>query len=162
MESCRACHAGKLYVCEYCGTLNKTSYCNCEEARNERDGKIDQLNYERAEKLTPEQYDGWIYREGYGYEEGYFKDVETLEEYCEENNIELPAWVYCCELIDCKLNIDLAIEDMLEDSFEDARNRLKDENELYDFIEKWNAKQNIANIYPDRTRVVVFKKGVLE
>ena len=67
----------------------------------------------------------------------------------------MPDWVYCCEGMNHVLDIDSAIESMLDEAYEDARDDLKDEKELYDFVEKWNAKQNIISYYPDYKRVVV-------
>lgn len=158
IEACRECHTGKLYVCKYCHKANKTDYCSCKEAREARDN----ARFEKAEKLTPDQYDGWVYFDGMGYNEGYFESLNALIEHCEDEGIEAPGWVYCCTEMSHKLYIDSAIERMLDDAFEDARDHLVDEKELYDFVDKWNAKQTVTSYYPNYKRVVVLRKGLEE
>lgn len=140
----------KVYYCEECEAETRKYVLLC-------DGCNDRRLYNKAEKLTPDQYDGWIQRDGYGYNEGYFKSVDALVEWCEDEDIDLPDWVFCCEGTKHELDIDNAIENMLEDAFEDARDHLVDEKELFDFVKRWNAKQNIISYYPDYKRVVVLK-----
>ena len=158
IETCRECHTGKLYICKHCQKGNKSDYCNCKKAWEERTIKRDISYCEKAEKLFPIQYDGWVYFEGLGYNEGYFESVGELIEYCEDEGIDVPDWVYCCKGERHLLDIDSAIESMLDEAYEDARDDLKDEKELYDFVEKWNAKQNITSYYPDYKRIVVLKE----
>ncbi|HZK28050.1 MAG TPA: hypothetical protein VFD00_11010 [Thermoclostridium sp.] len=158
IETCRECHTGKLFVCPHCQKPNKSDYCNCKESRDARDKKRDDAHFEKAEKLTTEQYDGSIYAEGYGCQEGYFDSVDELIEYCEYEEIPVPDWVYCCKPITHTLDIDSAIERMLEDAFEDAGDCLVDEDKLIDFVDEWNAKQTVTSYYPDYKRVVVLSK----
>ena len=157
IETCRECHTGKLYICKWCDKPNKSDYCNCDTASRIRTYKAMDAHYEKAKRLLPEQYEGWIYAEGLGYNEGYFESVDTLIEYCEDEGIDVPDWVYCCEETSHTLDIDSAIDSMLDEAFEGARDHLKDEKELYDFVDKWNAKQSIISYYPDYKRVVVLK-----
>lgn len=162
IEACRECHTGKLYVCKHCQRPNRTDYCNCKEAREARNKVADDAHFEKAEKLTPEQYDSWVYVDGYGYNEGYFESVDALTEHCEGEDIPVPEWVYCCREMSHKLDIDSAIENMLDDAFEDARDHLVDEKGLYDFVDEWNAKQTLTSYYPDHKRVVVLRNGLEE
>lgn len=157
IETCRECYAGKLYICKHCQKGSGSDYCSCEKAREERIIQRDISYYEKAEKLSPVQYDGWVYFEGLGHNEGYFEGVDELIEYCEDEEIDMPDWVYCCKGERHLLDIDSAIESMVEEAYEDAREHLKDEKELYDFVEKWNAKQNIISYYPDYKRIVMLK-----
>lgn len=155
IEVCRECHTGKLYICKHCQRPNRTDYCNCKEAREARNKVADDAHFEKAEKLTPEQYGGWVYVDGLGFNEGYFDSVNALIEHCEDEGIEVPDWAYCCIEVNHELDIYSAIENMLDDAFEDARDCLVDENELYDFVAKWNSKQTVKSYYPD------YKKAVL-
>lgn len=155
IETCRECHTGKLYICKYCEKPNKSDFCNCKIAQEKRYAKRDINHYEKAEKLTPKQYDGWVYSDGLGYNEGYFDSTDALLEWCEDEEVEVPEFAFCCTEERHLLDIDSAIESMLEEAYEDARDYLKDEQELYDFVKKWNAKQNIISYYPDYKRVVV-------
>lgn len=138
--------------CEDCGKeLRPRWHSNiCEPCRIER-------LFTKAKKLTPEQWDGWVQKDGYGYNEGYFESVDDLLECCKDEGIEPPDWVFCCGSIDHKLDADNILDDMLVDAYEDAREALVDEEELYQFIEAWNAKQKVATYYLDYTKVVVLK-----
>lgn len=157
VEPCRECNAGKLYVCKHCKKANKNNYCNCNKAREVRNIARDTAHYEKAEKLNPEQCNSWVYAEGIGYNEGYFESVDALIEHCEDEGMEIPDWVYCCVEQKHKLDIDCAIEHMLDDAFEGARDCLTDEKELCKFVEEWNAKQNIVSYYPDYKKVVILQ-----
>lgn len=158
METCTLCHSGKVYVCRYCGSFDKNNDCNCKEAENERARRTEKRRYLRAEKLTTEQYDGWVYKEGFGDNGGFFEDVETLKEFCRGNGLECPRWVYCCKSLRYKLDIDKAISDMLEDASEEAKSYLKDMKGLREFVTRWNAKQNVGSLHPDYKRIVVIEK----
>ena len=140
----------KAYLCEECGIGVAIYRKTCDTCNDKR-------LFSEAEKLIPEQYSGWVYREYYGHNNGYFESIDELIEWCEDGEIKLPEWVFCCKGERHLLDIDSAIESMLDEAYEDARYDLKDEKELYDFVEKWNAKQNIISYYPDYKRVVVLK-----
>lgn len=149
-ESAEKCCTPKF--CEDCGVELKPWWYRtiCKPCHEKR-------QFNNAEKLTPEQWDGWVQRDGYGYNEGYFESLDDLLEYCKDEDIKPPNWVFCCELVEHKLDIDDAIETMLEEAHEDARDYLINEDELRQFIEEWNAKQKVATYYPDYSRVVVLK-----
>ena len=139
--------------CEDCGVEIKKYLIRCKACGLKR-------KFERAEKLTPERYSGWVYSEEVdGYNEGYYADVDELVEYCEDNDVPVPDWVFCCTPYEFKLDIDSALERMTEDAYEGADDHLVDVKELREFVEKWNAKQSIISYYPDYKRVVVLKSG---
>lgn len=65
--NCKRCYNGKLYKCKFCGTLNNTDFCRCEEARTERDIKFrsrqyenNQERYKKATKIHIKEYDGML------------------------------------------------------------------------------------------------------
>ena len=117
----------------------------------------DKRLFDKAEKLTPAQWDGWVQRDGYGYNEGYFESIGDLLEHCKDEGIETPEWVFCCEKIHHRIDIDNILFDMLEEAHEDARDCIVDEEELCRFVKEWNAKQTVATYYPDYSKVVVLK-----
>jgi len=153
-DKAEKCCAPKF--CEDCGVEVKKYLIRCKACGLKR-------KFERAEKLTPEEYDGWVYSEEVdGYNEGYYADVDEFVEHCEDNDVPVPDWVFCCYEHKHRLDIDSALERMTEDAYEGADEHLVDVNELYEFVEKWNAKQNIVSYYPDYKRVVVLKKQGVE
>lgn len=115
--------------------------------------------YDKAEKLTPDQWDDWVQRDGYGYNDGFFESVDDLLEYCKDTGSEPPDWVFCCKGIRHQLDADQILDNMLDDAYDDAPDQIVDEDSLRDFIKAWNAKQIVSTYYPDYTKVVVLKTG---
>lgn len=160
-----------------CGKCNKKAYFDrqlaedcckpryCEDCGKELDPKwyrtvcepchITRL-FSKAEKLT--EWDGWVYREGYGYNDGYFSSVDELLQYCEDEGEDPPEWVFVCSETKHELDTDNILENMLDDAYEGARDHLVDEKELYDFIEAWNKKQYVTSYYPDYKKVLIIEK----
>lgn len=135
--------------CEVCGAEIPRYKIMCEPCRMKS-------IYEKAEKLV--KWDGWVYCEGLGYDEGFFTSIDDLEEYCEDTKTDLPAWVLAVEEVHHAIDVDSVIETMLENAYEDAIDNLVDEQELRDFIDAWNAKQTVTTYYPDYKRVVLVKE----
>lgn len=63
--------------CEDCGVAVKKYRICCEPCGLKR-------LFDKAEKLQPEQWDGWVCWEGIGYNEGYFSSIGGLIEHCEK------------------------------------------------------------------------------
>lgn len=134
--------------CEDCGgeLPYRWPFTVCKSCREKR-------LFNDAVKL--ESWDGCIYAEGYGLDDGYFLSVLDLLDYCDDENIEPPKWVFACHEIRHQIDIDDALEMMLDDAHEGAEDALVDIDELRKFIEKWNSKQSVVSYYPDRTRIVL-------
>lgn len=139
----------KNYNCEDCGVEIPRYRLLCDTCSLKR-------KFEKAEKLT--KWDGWVYWEGLGYNEGYFRDIGELIEHCEDEGIAVPDWVFTCTPTNHKLDIKYAIEIMLDDAYEDAYEGLIDLDELEEFIDKWNAKQRIVTYYPNYKKILLVKK----
>lgn len=140
----------KPYHCEDCGVETRRYWTVC-------DSCITKRKYEKVEKLT--KWDGWVYWEGHGCNDGYFSSLDELLEYCYDNEIDQPKWVFVCKKKDHKLNLSHAIDDMLDDAYDGAADRLVDVGELEDFIDRWNDKQDITTYYPDWSKVLLLEGG---
>lgn len=46
LQSCPSCYGGVINICKHCGKENKSDWCNCEKANNER--SVDYANIECA------------------------------------------------------------------------------------------------------------------
>lgn len=137
--------------CEDCGIEVKKYRICCEPCGLNR-------QFEKAEKLQPEQGDGWVHSDEVGgYNEGYFSSLGALIDHCEDEGIPVPKWVFCCKPIEHKLDVEHALESMLEEAYEDAYDDLVDVDELQKFVDEWNAKQTVTTYYPDEKRVVFTK-----
>ena len=143
-ESAEVCCAPKF--CEACGVEVPQYRILCYACADKR-------RYERAEKIT--EWDGWVFAEGLGYMDGYFRDIGELIEYCEDDEIDIPEWVFACKPKRHELDIDTALEYMTEDAYEDAYGDLRQVDELREFVREWNKAQDIISYYPDYSRVVI-------
>ena len=64
-------------------------------------------------------------------------------------------WVYCCKVETFADLITYKSMVKKPTKTQEAFKRLK--KRIYDFVEKWNAKQNIISYYPDYKRIVMLK-----
>lgn len=135
--------------CSDCGVEVKNYRIRCEPCSLKK-------RFAEAEKIT--DWDGAVYWEGRGYNEGYFWTVDDLYEYCDNEEIEVPEWVFVCESDKHQLDIESSLENMLSDAYEDAAEDLVDEKELIDFVEQWNQKQTVTSYYPDYKKVLLLKE----
>ncbi len=140
----------KPYHCEDCGIETPRYWLVCESCRTKR-------QYEKAEKLT--KWDGWVCWEGHGCDDGYFPSIYELLNYCTDEDIDPPRWVFVCKKTEHRICVDNVLDQMLDDAHEGAADNLVDVQELYDFVEAWNAKQDIITYYPDYGKVLLLKGG---
>ena len=90
------------YKCTYCGTdvdrkTYRTACPSCIEANQKAK---EAARFEAAEKVT--QWDGWLYSEAYGSNDGYFQEVEDFREWIEsesDEGTEMPGYVWTCDPI---------------------------------------------------------------
>ena len=144
----RAENCCKPKFCECGAEIKYSGWTVCEPCKEKK-------QYERAEKLT--EWDGWVSWEGYGSNDGYFSSVNDLLEYCEDEEISPPKWVFVCKEQEHKIDIDRVIDIMIDDAYEGAGDHLVDVKELEEFIDGWNDKQNITTYYPDYKRVLILE-----
>jgi hypothetical protein len=175
IESCRRCYTGKLFVCKYCGTANKTDHCNCKEAQEERNNKFyceqtkkDFDAYQKAEKIHYRDYDGKFILE----DSEYVKDIDDVAEWIYEQISEgndVPQYLWATESSP-HFSIDLldVISDKCEDGYEEMYEHLDTSSHLIveaqELIEKWEKEQGDSlNIYyKDYTKAILIKDLVEE
>lgn len=177
LNQCHNCYGrGVVPKCKYCGEpMIKKRHCypfecdneDCiEKEKLEREEKIkqDEINrYNKATKYTfetcPKEYIGMLYSEEYGYNEGYFTDIDELEDYCDSEDIEIPKYVYGTYKQEFSLGdaSDL-INDKLEESFEDSYTYIVDDDikELQKAFDKFDSeyKDALATYYQNRNVVI--------
>ena len=114
-----------------------------------------------AEDVTS-THDGWLYADGYGSDDGFFPDMESLLDYLademETEPVNRPEWVFACREEIRKLDLRQAVEDQLEsiceDGYEDMECSLSPE--LLAACERWNEenKQTLTVYHSDDTKKV--------
>jgi hypothetical protein len=128
--------------------------CQAEDARKERE------QFEKSEKLT--EWDGWIYSEGLGHRDGYFEDVADLLEYCEEEEIDPPSYVWVCDKIHfVNASIDTILDHIFDQAYEDFDlDDLDGVDELKAAIEKFNsANFDKVSYEPNCKKSLLITKG---
>lgn len=121
-------------TCNDCGTVINKNRSICTECWLKN-------KFEKGKKIKYSEY-----KEEYLYDESsekYFSDLEELEEYYYEIEINRPKWVFGCYGVPFQIDIDSALENASEEQYEDFdyENESIDLKDLLDFVEEWNKKQ---------------------
>lgn len=171
MYKCR--HCGNLHYfkvdaesccekvhCSKCGkNINPNSRSECEEKLCDKCKHIEILN--NTPRINCKNYDGPIFDECYNF----YNNLGELEDECENEDIELPDFVYpACKQKFSLLDKDpkLFVKRYLENSFEEHTNmcegyyfeNIKDHDEFVDFVSKWLNKQEIDVYYVDERSII--------
>lgn len=174
IESCRACHTGKLYVCKYCEKGNKTDHCSCKEASEERNNiyrrkqaEKDYEAYKKAEKIHYKDYNGKFLLP---YSD-YLKDIEDVSEWVTDmllDGEDIPEYLWSVEGVrHFSINIKDIISDKCEDGYEDMYSNLDTESPLLlqaqELIDQWQDEQGERlYIFNESYVMAVVIKGLVD
>jgi hypothetical protein len=127
--------------CSACGAEAKQYYTKCEACLSADRIKREADRFEKAEKV--ESWDGPVYCDSIGWNEGYFRDLGELEDWIadqyEEDGIAIPPYAWACNSIPfCQVDIDRIIENATQEAFEDWDGETEGYAELKAAIEKFN------------------------
>lgn len=140
-------------ICEDCGCEipHNSYYVVCDSCRSKREAVKEKERFNKAKHYTfedaPESSYQCMYSEVYGTNEGYFFDLDELEEYCQENDIEIPEYVWGTKLTKISMDADSIIESACEELHEDAEDQIDDREELQEILDKWCEKQSGTDTY---------------
>ena len=148
--------------CPKCGIEKPSYYVHCEKCRLENQynsgNKIPYLKY-KIDKMYDERRNKYYsdYEEMFeDYSENILSDEDDFTELTEEQlKSMMPKWLFGCEEVKFKVNIDPAIENAEEKMYEEFDD-IVDREELEQFVAKWNEKQNGVSYYPDYKTIIVF------
>lgn len=148
LESCSHCYSGVVRLCEHCGNpLNRYGQCKDKECRNKekilKEQEKELERYKKAKHYTletvPKEFVGMLYSDSCGYNEGYFTEIEDLEDYCDSEYTCKPSYVWGTVAIPFELNAYDIVQGALEDSYEYAFYDVNDEalKDLQDAMDKF-------------------------
>jgi hypothetical protein len=169
IESCRDCYNGKNYVCEYCGTTNKTDHCDCEGAKNERileEQNKEVIRFNNAEKINYKDYDGYFIWSDRAI------DKDGLEEELYEaiyNGEEPPKYIYATtkDLINVGIDIYDEISNNCSEGYEDMEDNLDMNSDklkqAQTLIDEWVVEQGTSlDCYTEDYSKVVMLDEIIE
>jgi hypothetical protein len=142
--------------CDTCGAELERYRTRCDKCRDKfRQARLAEM-LERAEKL--ESWDGWVYYENAGYQDGYFQSVDDLIEWLADNvdfESDWPEYVFVCKGRFDGIRLDRVLEDIEQDMYEDVRNDLHGIPELEAAINAFNtANVGVLTYEPDYSKAV--------
>lgn len=152
LQKCRNCYDGIIEICPKCGKP-KRGMCMNEECRAKREAEQEKSRYDKAHKYTienaPSENKIMFYSDVYGYNEGYFPEIEDLVDYCEDEDIKVPDYIWGTTetqiFVDAYDIIESACDDLWEGAFDSIGS--EDIAELQDFLDDWCANQTGTKTY---------------
>lgn len=122
---CNNCNHGVLNVCKECGDISKNTMCWKLACRKKREYENEIIRKEKAKKYTlencPKESCEMFYSECYDYDEGYDSNLDWIDSLDEEDK---PSYVWGTSRVKFSLDAYDIISNAIEDSFEDAFDRV--------------------------------------
>ena len=144
------CYNGIITLCPEC-KQPKRGMCMDKECRKRRDAVAEQKRLEKAIKVKYEdaldEIKEMLYSDVYPYNEGYFTDIGDFVEYCTDNNIPVPSYVWATQKTSLSMDAGSIIENACDELHEDATDNIDGEKELQEFLDTWCAKQSGTDTY---------------
>jgi hypothetical protein len=139
-----------------CGKECDRGWLKCDECQNRERWEKTQKAIAAATKV--ESWDGWVSDPyGGGHSDGYFESLQAMVEWYEdrdEPDEEMPAFAFLTTEIPFSVDLGGAIENALEEHYEDARDDLNGEADMIKAVNEWAAKQTVKSYQEDRTRAI--------
>lgn len=153
-EQADFCHADR--TCMTCGKVigKKNYYLDCEECRIKKAQLKQQEVYDKARKMTLEEY----YKEFPEYplvwDDNYYFEVEDMEYSFEKE--DMPKWVWGAKQTISKLDPYSIVEHFEENTgLEDFELGKAEVTEIVEFCNQWNNKHGVEVYYEDTGIVVL-------
>jgi hypothetical protein len=151
-----AVHCVKLCVCGQ--PTDGFCYLRCSACRAQMEADKEQARFEKAKKLTIEEYDGPVYWEGHSgtLGDGYFADVEDLLDHCEQEGMDPPDYVWTCDKDEMTLDAESIVEHAVEDMYDSIP--AKAIVSLQAYLDTWCKEVNIAGWSNNTANVVLLRE----
>lgn len=101
IEKCFDCNNGILFECPNCGKLLQYEYSCCQDKNCITQRKIseEQKRFDKAKtkvdfKEVPSESSQCFYSSVFPYDEGFFENIDTLIDYCNSTNTDIPKYVW--------------------------------------------------------------------
>lgn len=140
----------------------------CAHCRAEQEREKEQRAFDRAAKVSIDDYPDhpifWEGRSGDMGGDGYFSGIDALCDYCEQEGIELPSYVWACERREFKISAHDLIERELERQDIDPEATVLSESayaELQQHLNTWIAGNagKLHGWFQDMSRAVILREA---
>jgi hypothetical protein len=154
------CHYKHCEDCDEVIAPEHSPWTICKSCRAKREAAKEAARYAKTEKVQEDAYDGWVYWEDYGSQDGFFESVDELRSWAIDEDVELPEYVYACTTHKIPhLNADDIVSNALENEFayEDAIDDMDIQclQKLLDFWLQYNQRNCFQQ---DETHVVILSE----
>lgn len=144
-----------------CGApVERPYWLRCDPCIKKEEAKKEAARFEKAQKISIEDYpDQPVFWGSRGPHDGYFEDVAALLDYCEDDAIEPPKWVWAAKPTDFQIDggeaIDRALEmqEHCEAVCESIPNKAR--KTLETLLGAWSQELNLRTWHQDVRRVVL-------
>ena len=111
-------------------------------------------------------YFGWVFCEGHGKRDGFFRSIKELVEYFAEREIALPQLVKACSARTLSMDADYIIDCALDEHHEDAGECISaaEREELQTFLDEWCARTSVVSYEATDADIILWTitDGVVE
>ena len=153
IEQCRDCYGrGVINLCPDCHKPIR-GMCMESECSSKREQIAEENRFNKATKYTldtvPKEHSEMFFSEVYGYNNGYFEDIDDLIDYCYCDNIEPPKYVWGTDKSMIRLDAYDIVSSACEELHEDAYSNISDVDieEMQDFLDEWCKGQTGTTTY---------------
>lgn len=167
IETCRTCHTGKVYKCEFCGSLDRNSMCYCKQASDKRSNDLRMREHTKFQEVLKtatiipiKQYKGYL--TSLYNEERVVEADEFMEQYLDEFDVELSGKYVYASIGEPLFNLDIydIISDKCEEGYEGMYQRLTTESELLAdvqvLLDKWSKlNEGDLKVYGETNDIIV-------
>jgi hypothetical protein len=152
-----AVHCVKECVCGK--PIERSYHLRCDACCAQMEVDKERKRFEKAEKFTIEQYDDPVYWEGHSASmgDGYFADIEEVLDYCENEGVDVPEYVWACTREDMKIDAQGVVECAVENMYEDAYDHIDDKAvaKLQAYLDVWCKEVAIVGWSEDNSRAIL-------
>ncbi len=148
--------ADSCCLCTRCGKQRENGYIFCEECNIKHREDVEKTKFEKAEKIGIEDWDGPVWTDfASNGNDGYFGDLGELLEFAEDEGIEIP-YAYTCGKDPFNLDLERALENSLEEMWDEAEEHLVGYDELKTAVDKFNKdNSHIEGWFPNCHKIVI-------
>ncbi len=142
IEKCRNCYNGIISLCPNCGKP-KRGMCTNKECVTKLATEQEKSRYDKAQKYTidtvPSKSKIMFYSDVYKDNEGYFSEIEELVDYCNDEDIEIPDYIWGTYETQISFYAHDIIGNACDDLWEGAYDSIdsKDIAELQNLLDNW-------------------------